>query len=125
MAFAWFEKRAAPAPVAEAEAPIVATPSEPVPPTEAESAKAILELLELELGGMIRQLERAAGSVASGRCECRGCGGPCQCRPSARIFGRNRQPRRLDLTDRPPDHAVVPIRVSGRHWGGFRTAYKL
>ncbi len=33
---------------------------------EAESAKAILELLELELGGMIRQLERAANSVASG-----------------------------------------------------------
>src|SRR5207248_4606965 len=34
--------------------------------TESESAKAILELLEFELGGMIRQLERAANSVAGG-----------------------------------------------------------
>ena len=33
---------------------------------EGESAKAILELLELELGAMIRQLERAAHSVAGG-----------------------------------------------------------
>ena len=33
---------------------------------EADSAKAILDLLELELGGMIRQLERAANSVAGG-----------------------------------------------------------
>ncbi len=33
---------------------------------EADSAKEILELLELELGGMIRQLERAANSVAGG-----------------------------------------------------------
>jgi methyl-accepting chemotaxis protein len=33
---------------------------------EADSAREILELLELELGGMIRQLERAANSVASG-----------------------------------------------------------
>ena len=31
-----------------------------------DSAKEILELLELELGGMIRQLERAANSVAGG-----------------------------------------------------------
>ena len=35
-------------------------------PAEADSAKEILELLELELGGMIRQLERAANSVAGG-----------------------------------------------------------
>src|SRR5947209_9892958 len=34
--------------------------------TEGDSSKAILELLELELGGMIRQLERAATSVAGG-----------------------------------------------------------
>ena len=34
--------------------------------SEANSAKQILELLELELGGMIRQLERAASSVAGG-----------------------------------------------------------
>ncbi len=34
--------------------------------SEADSAKQILELLELELGGMIRQLERAASSVAGG-----------------------------------------------------------
>ena len=34
--------------------------------SEADSAKEILELLELELGGMIRQLERAANSVAGG-----------------------------------------------------------
>jgi methyl-accepting chemotaxis protein len=33
---------------------------------DGESAKAILELLELELGAMIRQLERAANSVAGG-----------------------------------------------------------
>jgi hypothetical protein len=31
-----------------------------------DSAKEILELLELELGAMIRQLERAANSVAGG-----------------------------------------------------------
>jgi methyl-accepting chemotaxis protein len=34
--------------------------------TESDSAREILELLELELGGMIRQLERAAHSVAGG-----------------------------------------------------------
>src|SRR5689334_2362067 len=33
---------------------------------DADSAKDILELLELELGGMIRKLERAAQSVAAG-----------------------------------------------------------
>jgi methyl-accepting chemotaxis protein len=66
MAFAWFGKRAAPAPAAEAIAPATAPPSEPAPSAEAESAKAILDLLELELGGMIRQLERAANSVVSG-----------------------------------------------------------
>lgn len=34
--------------------------------SDADSARQILELLELELGGMIRQLERAATSVAGG-----------------------------------------------------------
>ena len=33
---------------------------------EVDSAREILELLELELGAMIRQLERAANSVAGG-----------------------------------------------------------
>jgi methyl-accepting chemotaxis protein len=66
MAFAWFGKRAAPTPVADAKAPAAAPTPESAPSTEAESAKAILDLLELELGGMIRQLERAANSVASG-----------------------------------------------------------
>jgi methyl-accepting chemotaxis protein len=46
--------------------------AKPVPATaapladDADSAGQILELLELELGGMIRRLERAAGSVAGG-----------------------------------------------------------
>src|SRR4051794_36179016 len=68
MAFAWFRKHATAAPVVaiETKAPVVATLAEPAPSAEAESAKAILDLLELELGGMIRQLERAANSVASG-----------------------------------------------------------
>ena len=35
-------------------------------PAESDSTKEILELLELELGAMIRQLERAAHSVAGG-----------------------------------------------------------
>ncbi|MGA7995591.1 MAG: methyl-accepting chemotaxis protein, partial [Bradyrhizobium sp.] len=57
----------------EAAAPVVAP--QPVQPaavegdadlSERDSAKEILELLELELGAMIRQLERAAHSVAGG-----------------------------------------------------------
>src|ERR1700744_2734459 len=39
---------------------------EAVDNSEAESVRQILELLEIELGGMIRQLERAASSVAGG-----------------------------------------------------------
>jgi methyl-accepting chemotaxis protein len=66
MAFAWFGKRTAPVPKTTARAPVASPPVEPTPSTEGESAKAILDLLELELGGMIRQLERAANSVASG-----------------------------------------------------------
>ena len=68
MAFGLFRKRlpepAAPAvtPVAPAPAPVADAPGG----ADGDSAKEILELLELELGGMIRQLERAANSVAGG-----------------------------------------------------------
>jgi methyl-accepting chemotaxis protein len=49
-------------PKAEAPAPVLAATDT----NDADSARQILELLELELGGMIRQLERAASSVAGG-----------------------------------------------------------
>jgi len=56
-------------PAAPAVEPMPAAPA-PAPPgsaaSDSDSAKAILELLELELGAMIRQLERAANSVAGG-----------------------------------------------------------
>jgi methyl-accepting chemotaxis protein len=68
MAFGLFGKR-----VPEPAAPAVETqaakraPAPEIPtPSDGDSAKEILELLELELGGMIRQVERAANSVASG-----------------------------------------------------------
>lgn len=70
MAFGLFRKR-----VPEAAAPAVEPNPATVPAAvaatdaasaERDSAKEILELLELELGGMIRQLERAAHSVAGG-----------------------------------------------------------
>jgi methyl-accepting chemotaxis protein len=62
MAFGSFKKR-----VPEATAPVVETkvPSAAAD-TPADSAREILELLDLELGGLIRQLERAAQSVAGG-----------------------------------------------------------
>ena len=66
MAFGLFAKRE-PKPVAspiEAKATTAAAPE--AASTEDDSAKAILELLELELGALIRQLERAANSVAGG-----------------------------------------------------------
>ena len=67
MAFALFRKRlpdmATPAAAPQA-AP--ATQSALAPAAEVDSAREILELLELELGAMIRQLERAANSVAGG-----------------------------------------------------------
>jgi methyl-accepting chemotaxis protein len=65
MAFGLFKKQVAEpvAPAAEANVPQAA--AEAVS-TEGDSARAILELLELELGAMIRQLERAANSVAGG-----------------------------------------------------------
>lgn len=67
MAFGLFRKQV-PQPVAAgvvSTVPAAAAPETPAS-TEVDSAKEILELLELELGGMIRQLERAAGSVADG-----------------------------------------------------------
>ena len=65
MAFGLFAKRVAePAAVAEPKAPAATAPM--AASTEDDSARAILELLELELGAMIRQLERAANSVAGG-----------------------------------------------------------
>jgi methyl-accepting chemotaxis protein len=67
MAFGLFRKRASKATA------LVVEPKKPVAPAatdavsaESDSAREILELLELELGGMIRQLERAANSVAGG-----------------------------------------------------------
>ncbi|MFN5278543.1 MAG: methyl-accepting chemotaxis protein, partial [Bradyrhizobium sp.] len=66
MAFGLFRKQV-PEPVAPTVAPQVpAAVATPEVSTEADSAKEILELLELELGAMIRQLERAASSVADG-----------------------------------------------------------
>jgi methyl-accepting chemotaxis protein len=67
MAIGLFRKAAPPpaAPAPEAQAkPVVLT--EASDNSEAESVRQILELLEIELGGMIRQLERAASSVAGG-----------------------------------------------------------
>src|SRR6478672_8446846 len=67
MAFGLFRKRVPePAyPAAQPKAPPVANATESAS-ADGDSAKAILELLELELGTMIRQLERAASSVAGG-----------------------------------------------------------
>jgi methyl-accepting chemotaxis protein len=64
MAFGLFRKRV-PEPATPAEEQ-KAVPAEAPVVAETDSAKEILELLELELGGMIRQLERAAQSVAGG-----------------------------------------------------------
>src|SRR5215468_6753290 len=66
MAFGIFRKR-----LREKAAPAVAVSApeaaaEPTATSESDSAREILELLELELGAMIRQLERAANSVAGG-----------------------------------------------------------
>jgi methyl-accepting chemotaxis protein len=66
MAFGLFRKRHTDpvAPIAAVEMAAAATPAPET--SEGDSAKEILELLELELGALIRQLERAAGSVAGG-----------------------------------------------------------
>ncbi|XIA66298.1 methyl-accepting chemotaxis protein [Bradyrhizobium sp. TZ2] len=65
MAFGLFKKQVPPtvAPAAEAKVPQAATETATA---GGDSAREILELLELELGAMIRQLERAANSVAGG-----------------------------------------------------------
>jgi methyl-accepting chemotaxis protein len=66
MAFGLFKRRV-PEPAAPALAPAAEqTTAVDIPPAEFDSSKEILELLELELGGMIRQVERAARSVAGG-----------------------------------------------------------
>jgi methyl-accepting chemotaxis protein len=67
MAFGLFGKRVAEpaAPAVEPQAASAAAPTEAIT-TEGDSAKAILELLDLELGAMIRQLERAAMMVSGG-----------------------------------------------------------
>ena len=69
MAFGLFRKRRSEPAAAIAEPTAqVATAAIVEAPAAAESdaSKAILELLELELGAMIRQLERAANAVAGG-----------------------------------------------------------
>ena len=66
MAIGLFRKAAPQPPADEPPAVKPVSPVEVVDTSEAESARQILELLEIELGGMIRQLERAAGSVADG-----------------------------------------------------------
>src|SRR6202163_1057760 len=67
MAFGLFGKRVPKAAAPAVEHPVPATaPAAEAVSAESDSAREILELLELELGGMIRQLERAANSVAGG-----------------------------------------------------------
>jgi methyl-accepting chemotaxis protein len=66
MAIGLFRKPAPQPAAPEPQAAKPASPTEAVDTSEAESARQILELLEIELGGMIRQLERAASSVAGG-----------------------------------------------------------
>ena len=67
MAFGLFRKRLPPQAVPEpAVAETLPSPPEVVTAPAHDSAREILELLELELVAMVRQLERAANSVASG-----------------------------------------------------------
>jgi len=68
MAFALFRKRLPDLSTPVAPPQAAPSPADPAPALSAEgdSAREILELLELELGAMIRQLERAANSVAGG-----------------------------------------------------------
>ncbi len=67
MAFGLFKKRA-PEPASPTAQPntLAAPAAAETVSAEGDSAKAILELLDLELGAMIRQLERAANAVAGG-----------------------------------------------------------
>src|SRR5947208_543748 len=62
MAFKLFQKPAPSPPAPEPKPAVVAEVCDAAP----DSAREILELLELELGGMIRQIERAANQVAGG-----------------------------------------------------------
>ena len=64
MAFGFFKKRV-PEPETPAQPKAAAEPA-PASAPDHDSVNEILELLELELGGTIRKLERAAHSVASG-----------------------------------------------------------
>jgi methyl-accepting chemotaxis protein len=66
MPFGLFRKRPPEPAAAEPQAVMAAVVTDPPPASDSDSAREILELLELELGGMIRQLERAANSVAGG-----------------------------------------------------------
>ncbi len=67
MAFGLFRKRPPePAAPAIAPQPNSAIAADASATSDSDSAKQILELLEIELGAMIRQLERAAQSVAGG-----------------------------------------------------------
>jgi methyl-accepting chemotaxis protein len=68
MAFGLFRKRLPEpaAPVVEPKAVTSVVEVEASAASDSDSAREILELLELELGAMIRQLERAAHSVAGG-----------------------------------------------------------
>ena len=68
MAFGLFRKRL-PNPAVPIAEPMAATPTivaDAAGASDSDSSKEILELLELELGAMIRQLERAANSVTGG-----------------------------------------------------------
>jgi methyl-accepting chemotaxis protein len=125
MAFGLFRKRVpeAAAPVVETKVPSAVDDTAAAP---ADSAREILELLDLELGGLIRQLERAAQSVAGGaeatatireRTE-REAGKLAD--EAAQSYARD-MGSGITLMMREID---VPVRVRGRHWGGFRTAYK-
>ncbi|MES2601649.1 MAG: methyl-accepting chemotaxis protein [Pseudomonadota bacterium] len=66
MAFGLFRKRLPEQVKPDISLDAPATAPEPVAAADHDSAREILELLELELVAMIRQLERAANSVASG-----------------------------------------------------------
>jgi methyl-accepting chemotaxis protein len=66
MAFALFRKRLAEPPVTVPETPSAMAVAEAAEAADGDSAGEILELLELELGALVRQLERAAHSVAGG-----------------------------------------------------------
>jgi methyl-accepting chemotaxis protein len=103
--------------------------------SEGDSAREILELLELELGAMIRPFERAAHSVAGSAEATAATLSTIRQRTDA-LTGRTSAAQRSYLIqsyarDMGNGKTVmmreidVPIRVQRRHWGGFRTAYKL